>query len=86
MKITGKINAWIKSFLTNRIQHVVINGHKSDPATVVSGVSQGTVLGPALFIIYMDNITDYIKSTIVKMFAVDSKLISSIQNLADKEK
>ena len=86
MKITGKINAWIKSFLTNRIQHVVINGHKSDPATVVSGVPQGTVLGPALFIIYMDNITDYIKSTIIKMFADDSKLISSIKNLADREK
>ena len=86
MKITGKVNAWIKSFLTNRTQYVVVNGHKSDPAAVLSGVPQGTVLGPALFIIYMNNITEIIKSTIIKMFADDSKLICSIKNVEDRNK
>ena len=86
MKITGKIVNWISSFLTNRQQYVVVNGHKSQPAPVTSGVPQGTVLGPALFIIYMNNITEVIKSTIIKMFADDSKLIASIKNIPDRNK
>ena len=86
MKVTGKMLAWIKQFLTGRTQQVVVNGFKSEPASVVSGVPQGTVLGPALFIVYMNNITEFIKSTIIKMFADDSKLISSIKNQQDREK
>ena len=86
MKISGKTNNWIRIFLTNRTQQVVVNGHKSKPAKVLSGVPQGTVLGPALFILYMNNITEYIKETLIKMFADDSKLISSITNLEDRQK
>ena len=86
MNITGKINAWIKTFLTTRTQYVVVNGKKSEPAHVRSGVPQGTVLGPALFIIYMNNITEVVQSTIIKMFADDSKLISSIKCLEDRNK
>ena len=86
MKIRGKINEWINTFLTTRTQYVVVNGQKSEPAHVVSGVPQGTVLGPALFIIYMNNVTEAVKSTIIKMFADDSKLISSIKNLEDRNK
>ena len=85
MKVTGKIHHWIESFLTMRTQHVVVNGFKSKPATVESGVPQGTVLGPALFIVYMNNITDFIKSTIIKLFADDSKLIASIKNQEDRD-
>lgn len=86
MKITGKIHAWIKSFLTARNQQVVVNGFKSNPASVQSGVPQGTVLGPVLFVIYMNNITEYVKSTIINMYADDSKLIASIKNPEDREK
>ena len=86
MKITGKILTWIKLFLTKRSQTVVVNGHKSDPAHVTSGVPQGTVLGPALFILYINNITEFIKSSIIKLFADDSKLIASIKTLDDREK
>ena len=86
MKVTGKIKTWIQTFLTARTQTVVVDGHKSHPTKVLSGVPQGTVLGPALFILYMNNITDFIKHTIIKMFADDSKLIASIKNLNDREK
>ena len=86
MNITGKVNEWIKTFLTTRTQYVVVNGKKSDPAHVTSGVPQGTVLGPALFIIYMNNITESVKATFIKMFADDSKLVSSIKNLEDRKK
>ena len=86
MKITGKINQWIAAFLTKRTQYVVVNGYKSNPAPVLSGVPQGTVLGPALFIIYMNNITEVIRSTIISMFADDSKLIASIKDPSDRNK
>ena len=52
----------------------------------MSGVPQGTVLGPVLFIIYMNNITSHITSTIINMFAEDSKIISSIKTLEDRQK
>ena len=86
MKITGKVNNWIKEFLTNRIQYVIVDGHQSDPAPVLSGVPQGTVLGPALFTIYMNNITEVIKSTIITMFADDSKLLATIKEPDDQRK
>ena len=86
MKITGKIHTWIKSFLTMRTQTVVVDGHKSNPTKVMSGVPQGTVLGPALFILYMNNMTDFVNNTILKMFADDSKLTASIKNINDREK
>ena len=86
MKVTGKVHAWITEFLTNRSQEVNVDGHKSSPAEVESGVPQGTVLGPVLFIIYMDNITRYVTSTIINMFADDSKLIANVMNLEDRQK
>ena len=86
MKVTGKVHAWITEFLTKRRQEVNIEGHKSSPADVISGVPQGTVLGPVLFIIYMNNITYYVTSTIIYMFADDSKLIGKIPNLEDRQK
>ena len=86
MKITGKVLAWIKTFLTNRTQQVVVNGHKSIPAKVESGVPQGTVLGPALFIMYMNNVTEYIKDIIILLFADDSKITTAISNSSDRIK
>ena len=86
MKVTGKILAWITTFLTNRIQQVVVNGHKSIPAKVESGVPQGTVLGPALFIIYMNNVTEYIQNITIQLFADDSKITTAVTNPTDRNK
>lgn len=71
--VEGRILGWIKDFLSNRSQRVVVDGHASPEAAVTSGVPQGSVLGPMLFLIYIKDISDETNSH-VKLFADDSKL------------
>ena len=65
---------WINAFLCYRQQRVVVNGVKSDWAPVVSGVPQGTVLGPLLFSLHINDITADIESEI-RLFADDYREI-----------
>ena len=83
--ITGKVHNWITSFLSNRYQCVMIDGKKSREEKVLSGVTQGTVLGPILFILYINDITKAIKHCYICIFADDSKLVKAINNMNDKE-
>ena len=82
--IIGKLHKWIQSFLINRSQKVVINNSKSTPSPVISGIPQGSVLGPILFIIYINDLPDQIKAY-TKIFADDTKIFKAIRNLSDKE-
>ena len=81
--IRGKLLTWLNSYLTNRWQTVVVNGEHSYPAKVVSGVPQGTVLGPVLFIIYLNNLESCIKHSVVSSFADDTRLKKSINTVND---
>jgi hypothetical protein len=57
--ITGRLKNWIREWLTGRTQVVVVQGAKSEQCEVDSGVTQGTVLGPPLFTIHIDDIDDF---------------------------
>ena len=71
--ITGPTLKWIESFLVHRTQRVVIDGEASDWANVASGVPQGTVLGPILFLAYINDLPKYVKSS-TRLFADDCVL------------
>ena len=65
---------WIKQFLSNRVQTVLVDGVKSTFRLVVSGVPQGTVLGPILFILYVNDLINALESAKGSTFADDTKL------------
>ena len=65
---------WIEAFLTNRIQFVTVNGFESEPQSVISGVPQGSVLGPLIFLVLVGDIDKDVSSeTNVKSFADDTR-------------
>ena len=82
--VSRNVLKWISSFLSNRQQRVVINGQSSEWTDVSSGVPQGSVLGPLLFIMFVNDLPDEVKSY-CKLFADDAKLYKDLQNHEDFE-
>ena len=82
--IDGRVLNWIEAWLKNRTQRVVINGEKSDWGDVMSGVPQGSVLGPLLFIIYINDLDNVVTCDISK-FADDTKVGRLINSQHDVE-
>ena len=77
--IAGNLLAWIEDFLCNRFQFVVIDGFRSSTEPVLSGVPQGSVLGPILFIVFINDACDEINSAVsCKLYADDIKLYSIV--------
>ena len=78
--ITGNLLQWFQNYLANRKQRVVVNGQSSSWASVLAGVPQGSVLGPLLFLIYINDITSEVQSSEVRLFADDTILYIFIDN------
>ena len=77
-RFNGKLIEWIKSFLFDREQVVVLNGVHSVIANVLSGVPKGSVLGPLLFILFINDLEQVVDSSRVSFFADDTRVSKQI--------
>ncbi len=77
--IRGFLLTCMESFLNNRTQAVKVNNTLSKCVSVISGVPQGSVLGPTLFILYINDIFDVVKHSNVLLFADDLKIFKTFQ-------
>lgn len=82
--IDGRLLSWIASYLSNRQQKVVVNGQLSEPVRVVSGVPQGSVLGPLLFLIFINDLPEEVTApNECRLFADDTKLFGPVESAKD---
>ena len=83
--IGGTLLAWFNNYLEGRLQRVVINGAHSDLLPVTSGVPQGSILGPLLFVIFINDMPSCVSPvTRIALFADDAKLYRTISSTDDQ--
>ena len=75
---------WVEKWLTLRRQRVIVDSEISNWKSVLNGVPQGSVLGPILFLLYVNDLEDGISSKVLK-FADDTKLFRKVTNYTDKQ-
>ena len=78
--VRSKTRDWIQAFLANRTQQVIVRGKYSDIAQVQSGVPQGSVLGPCLFLFYINDLPQNLSSP-VRLFADDTLLYLAVESI-----
>ena len=83
--ITGPLWYWFCNYLSHRYHYVSLNGVDSSSLPVLSGVPQGSILGPLLFIIYINDIPERITHSTALMFADDAKLLRRISSFNDHQ-
>ena len=76
--------SWIRALLASTSQEVVVEGHHSDKASVLSGVLQGSFLGPCLFLYYMNDLLEGRKSNIC-LFADDTRVDLTLTSIVDAQ-
>ncbi len=79
--ISGNLLQWFKNYLTNRHQKVTVLGQSSQPLPFLSGVPQGSILGPLLFLIYVNDLPQATSKSSVALYADDIKCFRSIKNV-----
>ena len=84
-EIRGLQNEWFCSYLTNRQQFISVNNSDSDPLQITCGVPQGSVLGPVLFLIYMNDFTNCSSIFDFHLFADDTNLFHTYSGLQHLE-
>ena len=83
--IRGIAHEWFKSYLKGRKQYVTINGKKSSTLDMLYGVPQGSILGPLLFILYINDIPNINKECTFILYADDANILISGQTIAEIE-
>jgi hypothetical protein len=81
--IRGATHNWLKDFLNDRSQQVLVEGATSTKAPVQSGVPQGSVLGPLMFLLFINDLPEYVKNSSVRLFADDCVLYKEINEEKD---
>ena len=82
--VRGQLYRWISSWLTGRHQRVIVDGISSDATPVKSGVPQGTVLGPLMFLVYINDINENITSSI-RLFADNCVIYKTVTSIQEAE-
>ena len=81
--ISGKRHDWFRSYLQGRKQQVTVLGATSQELPVTSGVPQGSLLGPILFLLFVDDLPNTVKTSRVACYADDTKIFKSIDSITD---
>ena len=76
---------WFNAYLTDRLQSVVVNGLTSDPQSICFGVPQGSLIGPLLFIIYINGLPSIVSLCKIQLYADDTLLYASSSSVTDIE-
>ncbi len=80
--IRGQLLVWIRDWLTSRWKRVVLGKHTAEWRRVLSGVPQGSLLGPLLFVLFINDLRDMLKFE-MRMYADDTKILGVIKDQAD---
>jgi len=79
----GAVGNWFKSYLSNRSQKCYVNGHLSSNSTLLCGIPQGTILGPLLFLLYINDLPNCLEHSQARMYADDTNLTFASNNIDD---
>ena len=78
--IDGRLLLWLQNYISNRYQRVVVGGQQSKWGRVTAGVPQGSVLGPLLFLLYINDIANCVQDVQVRLFADDTCIFLEVDN------